>query len=77
MSDEGVARMGGIMELRERAPGAAGRYLPAPGIVPPLDPGFRPAPLARRAMAAAVAASCRSVHVSIAVEQPGGTVSTC
>ena len=76
MSDEGVARMGGIMELRERAPGATGPYLPAPGIVPPLDPGFRPATLARRALAAAVAASGHSVHVSIAVEQPGGTVST-
>jgi predicted NBD/HSP70 family sugar kinase len=68
--------MGGIMELRDRVPDDVGPYLPAPGIVPPLDPAFRPAILARRALASAVAASGRSAYVSIAVEQPTGGVST-
>lgn len=43
-------------------------------ISPPLDPGFRPAVLARRKLAAAAGLSRRSLSVSIAVEQPGASV---
>jgi predicted NBD/HSP70 family sugar kinase len=57
----------GAMEL-------TGRFLVAPRVVPPLDPGFRPAVLARRSLEAAVAQSGTGVPVSLAVEQPGGGV---
>lgn len=42
---------------------------------PPLDPGFRPIGRARRAVEAATRASGLAVPVTLAVEQPGGTVS--
>ena len=48
----------------------------APGrVLPPLDPGFRPAVLARRKLAEAADLSRRSVPVAIALEQPGASVS--
>ncbi len=50
-------------------------YLTAPGIVPPLDPGFRPAVLANRKFQAAVKASGNGAPLVIAVEADGGAVS--
>jgi predicted NBD/HSP70 family sugar kinase len=50
-------------------------FLVAPRVVPELDPEFRPAVLARRALAAAVEASGSAVPVALAIEQPGGSVS--
>lgn len=44
-------------------------------LAPPLDPGFRPIGRARRAVEAAARASGVAVPVTLAVEQPGGTVS--
>ena len=43
-------------------------------ITPPLDPGFRPAVLARRRLAELAANDPRAVPVALAVEQPGGYV---
>jgi predicted NBD/HSP70 family sugar kinase len=43
-------------------------------VSPPLDPGFRPAVLARRKLIEVAGRSRHSVPVSIAVEQPGGSV---
>ncbi len=63
------------MERRAQVIADIGPYLVAPRIEPPLDPGFRPATTARRAMAAAIASSGAGVPVAVAVEQPGGTVS--
>ena len=50
-----------------------GGFLVAPGIAAPLDPGFRPAILARRALEEAARRSPRAVRVSLAVEQPAGS----
>ena len=44
-------------------------------VTPPLDPAFRPAGRARRAREDRVRASGLGVPVTLAVEQPGGTVS--
>jgi predicted NBD/HSP70 family sugar kinase len=55
-------------------PESSARYLVAPSVVPPLDPDFRPAVLARRALQAAVEGSGAAVPVALAVEQPGGAV---
>ena len=63
------------METRAQVVADIGPYLVAPRIEPPLDPGFRPATTARRAMAEAIASSGAAVPVAIAVEPPGGTVS--
>jgi predicted NBD/HSP70 family sugar kinase len=62
------------MEIRDplRDPG---RFLVPPLVIPPLDPGFRPSVLALREMARAAAKSGGGVAASIAVEQPGGSVS--
>jgi predicted NBD/HSP70 family sugar kinase len=49
-----------------------GRYLRRPTVAPPLDPGFRPAWLAWRALEAAATESAAPCRVSIAVEQPTG-----
>ncbi|MGE5530002.1 MAG: ROK family protein [Patescibacteria group bacterium] len=46
-----------------------------PGIVPPLDPGYRPASLANRAFRAAVRASGRGVPLVLALERGDGQVS--
>jgi predicted NBD/HSP70 family sugar kinase len=54
--------------------GAATPYLVPPRSLPPLDPAFRPAVLARRALDAAVRASGGGRSVALAVEQPGGSV---
>jgi predicted NBD/HSP70 family sugar kinase len=54
---------------------AATRFLVAPRLVPPLDPAFRPAVLARRALRAAIRRSGGGRSVALAVEQPGGSVS--
>ena len=53
---------------------SVGRYLRRPTVVPPLDPGFRPAWLAWRALEAAAIDSAAPCRVSIAVEQPSGPV---
>jgi predicted NBD/HSP70 family sugar kinase len=50
------------------------RFLVQGRVSPPLDPGFRPAVLARRKLADAARRSRRSLPVSIAVEQPGASV---
>ncbi len=55
-------------------PEALGPFLVAPRVPPALDPGFRPAVLARRALEAAADASGVGVPVAIAIEQPGGAV---
>ena len=43
-------------------------------VSPPLDPGFRPAVLARRKLGDIARRSRRSLPVAVAVEQPGGSV---
>ncbi len=62
------------MVLRQSGIQGAARFLVAPRLVPPLDPGFRPAVLARRAADAAIRASGGERSVALAVEQPGGAV---
>jgi predicted NBD/HSP70 family sugar kinase len=47
-----------------------------PQIVPPLDPGFRPAVLANQAFRAAVDASGRGAILRIGLERPDGAIST-
>ena len=44
-------------------------------ISPPLDPAFRPSGRARRALEERIRASGLAIPVTLAVEQPGGTVS--
>ena len=51
----------------------ASRFPEAPRMAPPLDPGFRPVRLARRAIEAAARASS-GVEARLAVEQPNGSV---
>ena len=48
--------------------------VPALRVTPPLDPTFRPAGRARRAHEARIRASGHAQRVTLAVEQPGGTV---
>ncbi len=50
-------------------------YLTQPKITPPLDPGFRPAVLAKRCFSSAVAASGNSTPLLIALEADAGAVS--
>ncbi len=50
------------------------RFLVAGRVTPNLDTGFRPAVLARRELAAVVAASRHAIPVTLAIEQPGGYV---
>lgn len=61
------------MSARE-SNGELERFLVPGRVSPPLDPGFRPAVLARRKLADAARRSRRSLPVSIAVEQPRGSV---
>lgn len=49
-------------------------FLVAPRVTPPLDAAFRPAVLARRALADAVRKSGEGIIGAVAVEQPGGAV---
>ena len=49
--------------------------LVAPQVVPPLDPGFRPAVLANRAFRSAVAASGEEATLRIGLERRSGAVS--
>jgi predicted NBD/HSP70 family sugar kinase len=58
------------------AAGPLDRFLVAPRRVPPLDPGFRPASLARAAFEASLGQSSARVPVTLAVEQPGGIADT-
>ena len=46
----------------------------APRVTPPLDPAFRPALLARRALDAAIRRTPGGRSIALAVEQPGGSV---
>ncbi len=50
------------------------RFLVQGRVSPPLDPGFRPAILARRTLADAAGRSPRGQPVWVAVEQPGASV---
>jgi predicted NBD/HSP70 family sugar kinase len=59
-----------------RSPHALDGYLVAPRVVPPLDAAFRPAVLARRALAAAVRASREGIVGAVAIEQPGAAACT-
>jgi predicted NBD/HSP70 family sugar kinase len=52
-----------------------GLALQAPAVVPPLDPGFRPAALAIRALESEARSEARPVVARLALEQPDGTVS--
>jgi predicted NBD/HSP70 family sugar kinase len=56
------------------AEGTFDGFLVAPRRVPPLDPGFRPAALARTAFDADLQANAAALPVTLAVEQPGGIV---
>jgi predicted NBD/HSP70 family sugar kinase len=47
-----------------------------PGVVPPLDPGFRPAVPANRAFRATVEASGEGTPLRIGLQRPGGAIST-
>ena len=51
-----------------------GLMLAAPRVVPPLDPAFRPAALAVRALEAEALSSARPVFAELALEQPDGAV---
>ena len=51
-------------------------HLVEPRVAPPLDPGFRPVTAARRRLEELARASGRGVDVALAVEQPGGPVTT-
>jgi len=51
-----------------------GLPLPAPRVVPALDPGFRPAVLAARAFEAMAAGTPGAVPVGLALEQTGGAI---
>ena len=62
------------MVVEETKSPIASRYLVAPRIAPPLDPGFRPAVLARGALEAAIRQSGGGRSVALAVERPGGAV---
>ncbi len=62
------------MVLEETTARNVTRFLVAPRVAPPLDPGFRPAFLARGALEAAIRESGGGRPVALAVEQPGGSV---
>ena len=62
------------MSLEEAGSQAATPFLLAPRVTPPLDPAFRPALLARRALDAAIRRTPGRRSVALAVEQPGGSV---
>jgi predicted NBD/HSP70 family sugar kinase len=51
-----------------------GPVLPAPRVVPPLDPAFRPAALAARDFRARIRAAQAAVPVALALEQSDGSV---
>ena len=62
------------MVASRMSPENMGRYLVTPRVVPPLDPGFRPAVLARREIARELERFGSYSPVSLAVESPGGSV---
>lgn len=62
------------MHGRAAQPDSAGEFLVAPRLAPPLDAAFRPAVLARRALAEAVRKTGQGITGAVAVEQPGGAV---
>jgi predicted NBD/HSP70 family sugar kinase len=64
------ARIGVVSEIQPGGPSPTALRIP-----PPLDPSFRPAGRARRALEERIRASGHGVAVTLAVEQPGGTVS--
>lgn len=62
------------MDGRATQPESLDAFLVAPRVVPPLDAAFRPAVLARRALAEAVRRSGKGIVGAVAVEQPGAAV---
>jgi predicted NBD/HSP70 family sugar kinase len=60
--------------FHDPGPEALSRFLVPAHVAAPLDPDFRPAALAGRELAAAIAQSGAGVRVSLAVEAPGGQV---
>jgi predicted NBD/HSP70 family sugar kinase len=64
------------MDRRATQADGASPFLVAPRVAPPLDRHFRPAVLARRALARAVRASADGVVGAVAIEQPGAAVCT-
>jgi predicted NBD/HSP70 family sugar kinase len=62
--------MENVTKIRPTTPSATSIRIP-----PPLDPSFRPAGRARKALEERIHASGLGVPVTLAVEQPGGTVS--
>jgi predicted NBD/HSP70 family sugar kinase len=62
------------MHERATPPDSLRSWLVAPRVAPPLDAAFRPAVLARRALAEAVRGSAEGIVGAVAVEQPDGAV---
>jgi predicted NBD/HSP70 family sugar kinase len=62
------------MNGRATQPKSLEAFLVAPRVAPPLDVVFRPAVLARRALAEAVRESAEGIVGAVAVEQPDGAV---
>ncbi len=62
------------LDVREAWLARLSQFLVAPQVAPVLDPGFRPSARARLEAARLIARSGASVPVSLAVEQPGGSV---
>ncbi len=60
------------MTIAEPAPGGTGQFLRAPHLPPTLDPAFRPAWLALRAVARHLQAAPGAQQVTLAVEREGG-----
>ena len=64
------------MDGQATQPTSLDAFLVAPRVTPPLDAAFRPAVLARRALAEAARKSGRAIVGALAVEQPGAAVCT-
>jgi predicted NBD/HSP70 family sugar kinase len=58
----------------DSSPSGPASFAVRPRVEPPLDPGFRPITLGRRALGAAAQASGHAQPVALALEQPGGSI---